>query len=103
MIYKLIFIKLYFRLNLFTEKSISACLGIVYLTHLFFLSHPWLTVQEVYQFFNKTILLHVVLVCILSNFRQIIQLYTIIYFFLMNAMIFNETYKQIFFICIFLI
>lgn len=55
---------LYFRLKLFTEKGISACLGIVYLTHLFFLSYPWWTAQEVHQFFYKSILLHVVLVCI---------------------------------------
>ncbi|CAK9795877.1 hypothetical protein ANTQUA_LOCUS527, partial [Anthophora quadrimaculata] len=52
------------RLHLFSGKSISACLGIVYLTHLFFLSYPWWTAQEVYHFFYKTVLLHVVLVCI---------------------------------------
>ncbi|KAK9297291.1 hypothetical protein QLX08_009007 [Tetragonisca angustula] len=49
------------RSNLFSGKAISACLGIVYLTHLFFLSCPRCTTQEVHQFFYKTMLLHVVL------------------------------------------
>ena len=68
----------------------------MYLTHLFFLSHPWLTIQEVYQFFNKTILLHVVLVCILSNFCQIIQFYIVNLFFSMNAMIFGNIQTNFF-------
>ncbi|KAF3424172.1 hypothetical protein E2986_07148 [Frieseomelitta varia] len=56
-----VYIEIYFRLNLFSGKAISACLGIVYLTHLFFLSCPWCATQEVHQFFYKTMLLHVVL------------------------------------------
>ncbi|XP_076674445.1 uncharacterized protein LOC143372294 [Andrena cerasifolii] len=49
------------RLHSFTEKGISALLGLVYLTHSFFLSHPWWKAEDVYQFVRETILLHAVL------------------------------------------
>lgn len=65
--------KLRFRLNLFTEKSMSACLGIVYLTHTFFLSYPWLTAKQVHEFFYKTVLLHVILVCIVFFIKQFVR------------------------------
>lgn len=61
------------RLNLFTEKSMSACLGIVYLTHTFFLSYPWLTAKQVHEFFYKTVLLHVILVCIVFFIKQFVR------------------------------
>ncbi|XP_015435650.1 PREDICTED: uncharacterized protein LOC107191186 [Dufourea novaeangliae] len=48
-------------LHSFTQEGVSATLGFVCLTHLFFLSHPWCTAKEVYQFFYESILVHAVL------------------------------------------
>ncbi|XP_076183021.1 uncharacterized protein LOC143154881 [Ptiloglossa arizonensis] len=49
------------RLHSFTEKGISVVLGLVYLMHLFFLSHPWWTAKEIFKFFYETLSLHIVL------------------------------------------
>ncbi|XP_053982144.1 uncharacterized protein LOC128878178 [Hylaeus volcanicus] len=56
------------RLHSFRGKSISAVLGLVYLMHLFFLSHPWRSAKEIYEFFHEATLLHTVLVRILNFF-----------------------------------
>ncbi|XP_076637138.1 uncharacterized protein LOC143349623 isoform X2 [Colletes latitarsis] len=49
------------RFRSFSAKGISAILGIVYLTHLFFLLNPWWTAKEIYEFFHQSMLLYVVL------------------------------------------
>ncbi|XP_024946397.1 uncharacterized protein LOC107273255 [Cephus cinctus] len=62
-----IFLKLMFEIfqfsrdNDFTEKSVSALLGIFYNTHKFFLLSPWRTAVETNEFFRESLLLHTVM------------------------------------------
>ncbi|KAL2734071.1 coiled-coil domain-containing protein 189-like [Vespula squamosa] len=47
--------------NLFSIKCVFASIGLFYLTHRYFLSNLWYTMEDTYNFFCNTLLLHTVL------------------------------------------
>ncbi|KAK2579499.1 hypothetical protein KPH14_010810 [Odynerus spinipes] len=49
------------RSNSFAVKGISASIGLFYLTHRYFLSNTWCTMEDTYNFFCNTLLVHTVL------------------------------------------
>ncbi|XP_014606235.1 PREDICTED: uncharacterized protein LOC106787955 [Polistes canadensis] len=51
-----------FRDNLFSIKCICASIGLFYLTHRYFLSNIWYTMENTYNFFFSTLLLYTTLV-----------------------------------------
>ncbi|KAL7294271.1 hypothetical protein TKK_0012287 [Trichogramma kaykai] len=51
----------YMRDKKFSGKGISAVLGLFYLTHRFFLSTPWRTGRDTYDFFQRGLDLHILL------------------------------------------
>ncbi|XP_015185586.1 PREDICTED: uncharacterized protein LOC107071264, partial [Polistes dominula] len=55
-------VRLSFRDNLFSIKCICASIGLFYLTHRYFLSNIWYTMENTYNFFFSTLLLHTTMV-----------------------------------------